>query len=176
MEYLMDCLSVNQEYIVNETEIQRKWIEEVKPYCEECLNIMRSYIPPDIFVLAKSDLLDYGLSNKLSKRIFDKKALWLCRLKPSRILAIHEAEFSTKFMVGSDLDIIEISAIYAILPDKFLLDKSGKKEKWKNNIIVLLKSLMKDKNAGKLYGNKLRHSVYKNEEPLFDHRKSLYDL
>ena len=63
--------------------------------------------------------------------------------------------------VAQQLDIIELAAIYACIPEKFLNDPSGRKAEWKLNVENSLKDMDKLRRSNQLLGSKARHLVYK---------------
>lgn len=176
LEYLTNCLEINPIYRQQQIDESKKWRQEVEIYSKECLEIMRGFIPPHIFVLTKSDIISEGISEKLAKRLFQKKVLWLLRLESNKINSIHEVEFQTKYVFQAQgLDIVEIAAIYAILPIKFTNDLSGKKEKWRVSLEMLLKAMIRDYKLKTLPLNKVRHPFYELQDPVYLERKTLYE-
>ena len=55
---------------------------------------------------------------------------------------------STLKVHANGLDIIEVAAIYASIPDHFPNDTTGKKTAWLNGIELLLKRMLTEKNKG----------------------------
>lgn len=49
LDYLVECMKINPDFIAPQEEIQRKWKEDNVPYIKQCLDEMRGYIPCDIF-------------------------------------------------------------------------------------------------------------------------------
>lgn len=73
---------------------------------------------------------------------------------------MHEADLLNKFNpLSQGLDIVEIAAIYAQLPPKFLVDPSGKKERFRESIIAHLKELLAKKEAGTLSRTQKRNPL-----------------
>jgi hypothetical protein len=177
LEYLMSCLTLNPEYRAEQDEVKILWRIEAQEYAQECLQIIRGFIPPDIFTTTRKKLKQLGMTDKLIRRLYNKKCLWLCRLKLDKILTLHEVELTGKYFVsGQNLDIVELAAVYAVLPDVFLVDDKGKKEVFKINIEDTLMSMMESKKKGLLEKNKIRHSDYDNNTPMFSFRESLYSF
>lgn len=176
LDYLISCLSVNPEYEEEQLQESIKWRNEIHPFSSECLQIMRSYIPPSIFYESLNTLVNtYNIPKSLASRIMNKKCLWLIRISKEDIQKIHIAEFLGRFNTsGQNLDIVELAAIYACLPNSLHNDHDGKKKIWKANIEENLKSLYIQKNNNTIRKDKLRNNAYANVVGLFGDRTSLH--
>ena len=54
-----------------------------------------------------------GVNESLATRITEKKALWLLRLSDADLGQIHEYDFSTMYLIQSNVyDIVEVAAIH----------------------------------------------------------------
>ena len=126
-----------------------QWIETQKTANANALADMREFIPPNISQLSVSDF-----TNVLSaKGGFYSHAL-CSELKKNKLLQLvvmHPEDISKlNFLVGNfrqyfldlDLDIVEMRAIRACLPDSFDLDKDGRKAEWREHFIAQLKQLV----------------------------------
>lgn len=88
----------------------------------------------------------------LAKRLFNKKCLWLIRVY---------TELSGRFNpIQQNLDIVELSSIYAILPSKFNFDSNGKKEAWRKSVEDNLKRQFDLFKSGKMSNSQLRNVAY----------------
>jgi hypothetical protein len=77
---------------------------------------------------------------------------------------------------GQNLDIVELAAIYAALPEKFLNDPFGKKQRWKEKVEELLKKMVADKEQGQLPKAKVRFPGYLNVNPPYVGRVTMHTL
>ncbi len=75
-----------------------KWQESISAYAQECLETMRSFIPPAIFFTSLQSLQnDANYSVELSKRLITKKCLWLVRVTAADIERLHIGELQGMF-------------------------------------------------------------------------------
>ncbi|RYH04990.1 hypothetical protein EON65_45935 [archaeon] len=178
LDYLLMCMDLNPEYKAEKEEEARRWRAEIEPFALECLATMRGFIPPHVFSATEKSLAaQYGYSTALSKRILHKKCLWLLRMHPDCIDRVHEAELMGRFNPeAQNLDIVELAAIYAVLPLNFHKDPFEKKAKWRQSTEDALKKMVQDKNSGKLSKEKLRCAVYAGQHPAFYGRESLHSM
>ena len=125
---------------------------------------MRTYISAGIFKHSVASLqAESGYPVGLCKRLLMKKCLWLIRISTEDICRMHEADLLNRFNpISQGLDIVELAAIYAQLPDKFLVDASGKKERYRESIVGHLKELMAKKEKGVLAKSQTRNVLYSN--------------
>lgn len=163
MDFLLLCMENNPLYIAEKEAEAKKWRDDMAIFTTECLDTMRGYIPPHIFEATLDSLQEEdGLPKELAKRIMNKKCLWLIRMNIIDIEKIHEVELMGRFNpVAQQLDIVELAAIYACIPDKFLNDPSGRKTEWRTNLENALKDMDKLRQSGSLLGSKARNMVYK---------------
>lgn len=169
LDYLLMCMDLNPEYSTQKEAESRAWREQIITYANDCLQIMRGFIPSDIFSSSLNALTKDGISLDLAKRIMSKKCLWLVRVSTKDISRMHVAELQGRFnSEAQGLDIVELAAIFAMVPEKFLNDDAyGRKERWRKSLEETLKtyySQMKNKSLPKL---KLRHTVYKDKAPVY---------
>ena len=116
-----------------------------------CLTVIRSVIPSTIFLSTQSDLVKEGITQELAKRICTKKGLWLTRLSPDSIARLHFADLTGTYGYEQQgYDIVELSAIFASLPEKFESDGKGDKRLWKEKLLNKLKTMY-----AQLYNQKL---------------------
>lgn len=164
IDFLIKAQEENPEYqslIAAEYEL---WKTSINPYITECLNITRSYISPTIFTSTSDTLLELGISSDISKRILQKQCLWLVRMGHEEIARLHEADLNNRYAVTSQmLDIVELSAIYAALPERFVNDQMGKKIEWRDQIESSLKKMLIEKENGTLPKGKIRAPCYNSD-------------
>jgi hypothetical protein len=60
----------------------------------------------------------------------------------------------------SGLDVVELRAVHAALPDAFANDADGRKAKWRDALEARLKELTAKEAAGALTANQRRHPCY----------------
>jgi hypothetical protein len=178
MDYLLMCLENNPDYIAKKEEEQRQWREEILAYANTCYEEMLSYVPPDIFSASIVRLREeYKFSTEFAKRLMQKKCLWLIRCEPSDIEKLHEADLMGRFTFEAQgLDIIELAALFAAVPEKFSSDSTGRKQNWRNNLEFSLKKLLSDKAQGRLEKVKIRNPAYGKETPKFAGDRRLHRL
>eukprot|EP01031_Cornospumella_fuschlensis_P027176 gene27176-32832_t len=178
LDYLLSFLEMNSEYKKEKEDELKQWRVEVKSFALECLATMRAFIPPQIFRTTENMLTaEYLYSPALAKRILTKKCLWLVRMLPEDLDRLHEAELLGRFNPeAQNLDVVELSAIYAMLPLQFTKDPFEKKAKWRASIEANLMKTVADMKANKLSKEKLRCGVYKDQKGLFGDRESLYAM
>lgn len=127
MDYLLQCMEYNPEYRREKDEDLRLWRHEVAALAQECLLLMRGFIPAHIFSCSRAQLVADGVSEAVAKRLFAKKCLWLLRMPSADISRLHEADLMGKYSVESQgLDLVEVAALYAAIPTKFISDATGK--------------------------------------------------
>lgn len=171
------CLEVNPDYIQEKKKNTKDWIAENWPFMQSSLETMVGFIPPGVFSITLTEMIDDGLTIPLAMRITNKKCLWLIRLNRADIEKLHEADLMGRFNPdGQNLDMVEIAAIYAVTPERFLNDPFGKKTRWKERLEEMLKTMMDEEKKGKLSKVKARSTLYKDVTPPYKGRKTLHSL
>lgn len=66
------------------------------------------------------------------------------------------------------LDIVELRAVWATLPDEFENDQTGEKATWKANVLQKLQDLVSKEQKNSLVGNQKRNGAYKGLQGIFD--------
>jgi hypothetical protein len=183
---LLRCMDINEEYIAERDELERTLREAMAPFAAQCLAVMRSFIPPDVFTISLEQLQDRGVPLALSKRIMTKKCLWyasilmrlflladmyssylyvyvfrLVRMQPEIISKLHEADLLGRFTPeGQQLDVIESFAVFAALPVAFSTDGNGKKMAWKRRMESELKKIQIPSDVSSVN----RHQAYRGSD------------
>lgn len=158
-------IRMNPEYIQREEKRAQAWDDENQAICVSCLRLMRTLVPPDVNECGVDTLVARGLPERVAKRVLAVKALWLVRVEPKHISKLHIAELSSKYSpVG--LDIVEMRAIYQVLPVEFDNDSDGKKIEWKNAIRLKLMELTDKEKNGSLGDSSKRHRDYRDADDL----------
>lgn len=90
---------------------------------------------------------------------------------------MHVAELSSRFSPqGQGLDIVELAAVFAVIPLKFGNDPQGKKETWRASVEGALKQYVTQRSAGSLPKAKQRHGAYEGQQPVFSEDVGLYRM
>jgi hypothetical protein len=161
LEHLIKLQEENLEFKQSIIEENERWRDEVNIYCAECLDVMRSFVPPNIHRATLEDLLQLHLPEDIAKRILFKPCLWMTRMSTDEIARLHIADLQARYDVHSqNLDVVELAAVYCSWPDRFNNDTTGKKIAWRESIERELKFMIEDKDADCLAKNKLRHPAY----------------
>jgi hypothetical protein len=148
----------------------RDWHSIADVYAQTCLNEMRGYVPKNIATsnCTIDSLIQDGMSASLAKRIYSKQALWLLSLTKDEISMLDEKELYSKYNpLDQNLDIVELAAIYAVLPTKYFNDHVGRKEVWSRIIEGLLKNLMELRDNNQLNPTRLRNTSYQGQKQLY---------
>lgn len=170
LDYLLKCMDLNPDYKAEKEKETAAWRKVIEPFVKECLSTMRGFIPPHVFQSTLQTLtVNDGLPAELAKRIFAKRCLWLIRISTADISKMHIAELQGRFNPEAQgLDIIELAAIFANIPQKFTNDDAkGGKEKWRLSIEECVKSYYSQNEKGTLAKLKQRNPAYKGLEPVF---------
>jgi hypothetical protein len=168
LDALLTARSLNADYLSQlQTENQR-WRQEWGDFISDSLTLMRSYIPASIFSICADDL-SKDLPARLVRRIFQKQCLWLIRMDQEHISKLHESLLVGRYNPEAhDLDVIELSAIYASLPLSFRNDPENKKLAWAARIQERLKKLISRMEQKTLRDNEIRHPVYDGVKGIFE--------
>jgi hypothetical protein len=178
LDYLLQCMELNREYIAEQEEQARLWREKSLPVIRESLQIMRGYLPADKEGMTVRRLTMAGLSTALAKRLFEKKCLWLLRTDPSDIAKMHGADLCGMYSYdGQQLDVIELCAVYGCLIDvSFESDIGGRKQKFRSDLEAAVKRMLSARESGTLDARKQRNAVYKNQSAPFTDISSLWHV
>ena len=177
LDYLLLCLEHNPEHKAELEALHKAWLQEITPFLQESLEITRSYVPPHIFKCSEDSLEADGYSRALAKRIINKKCLWLVRVSTTDINRMHVVELSGRFNPEAQgMDLNEIAAIFAVLPDKFSNDPDRRKARWRASVEQTLKTMYAQFKSGTLVGPKKRNLAYKNQLPRYEGRDTLHDM
>ena len=163
------AIRLNPEYQAEMLEKARKWEEDERPANLECLRMMRCIVPVDVRQISATTMEAQGLPKKVAQRIWSKKILWFVCTHPDDIGKIHVADLRTKYSyVG--MDIVEMRAVYAALPEAFENDGDGKKKEWRDAFRQKLEEFTLKEMNGRLTNPEKRNFAYKGNEHL-----SIYD-
>ncbi|OWZ11797.1 hypothetical protein PHMEG_00015130 [Phytophthora megakarya] len=144
-----------KEYADEMRKREAAWQAKQREKNEECLALMRTYIPIDITDLSVEGLITraqagtngpgsgvlytYDLAAYLkSNRFFHWIVTHGDDITRSNFLAIESASF---FMDFVNYDIHELRALARVLPDSFAFDKDGRKNAWRTSFIDHVRQL-----------------------------------
>jgi len=178
LDYLLLCLDANPEYKAQKAKELEEWKKSVAAFMRECLKEMRTFISAQIFRHSVASLQqESGYSIGLCKRLLSKKCLWLTRISTEDICRMHHADLVNKFNpLSQGLDIVELAAIYAQMPEKFLVDPGGKKEAYREALMSSLKGMMSKQSEGSLSKTQMRNPLYSAAAPSYEQRATLHSL
>jgi len=139
------------EYPLEMSRQEQEWAEAQITRNNDALNLMRSFIPLDIGNISVIELLECAqekgsfFTADLALRLKNKKLLHWLVAHPDDIAVSNflQGEHAASFTSLESYDIVELRAIYMVLPSEFLLDATGKKMEWRNSFIERLKGLVK---------------------------------
>ncbi|CAM9501759.1 unnamed protein product [Chrysoparadoxa australica] len=152
------------EHLAEEAAKAEAWREDNESTNKEALRFLKTYVPPNIFASTLDQLKEAGLTPDLAKRIWEKKALWLVRAASSQINKMHIVEIKSKYQT-TGLDLTEMRAVYAAIPDVFDNDASGDKEGWKQTMLTRVQEMAGQLERGTLKADDIRHRAYGKETP-----------
>ena len=161
LDKLVQMRDNNEEYQELIKQERIKWRNDNSDWLEECLRLMRTFIPLDIHAIDEKSLKEnYNYNVELSRRFKRKECLWLIRMGEDDISRIHEADLYGRYS-HNGLDLVEMSALYQVLPSDFIFSKDlGKKREWAQSLELSLKSDLKSFWDMKLSQGKSRNKVY----------------
>ena len=163
LDYLIEMQRDHPEHQMNLERENREWMLSIEDFLAESLAKTRSFVPVDVSRLGTVERVmeEGGVSMDVAKRVLEKKALWLCRMKDTDISRIHIVDLLHKYCpLGVNLDIVETAAVFACMPEYFSADTDGKKEKFRDDLISTLKEMISDQKIGKLPPARQRNPVY----------------
>jgi hypothetical protein len=125
---------------------------------------MKKIVPPDIKTLTEEDVkLKYGISGPVAERIVKNKIFQLLYMKPNDIGKISIQDLTNVYK-SNGLDIRELRAVYASLPEQMGSDSDGKKKEWLDNIRNNLKTLTDKLTTVGLNLNEKQNKAYREVE------------
>ena len=134
------------------------WRAKEKPCCEAALLVMRSVVPPAARGASVATLVAQGLPLLVARRVAHNPVLSLVAIRSADIARMHPVNLTALGFSG--LDIVELRAVFAALPEDFVNDSDGKKGNWRDTLQAKLKQLTDTEAAGALQASQLRHACY----------------
>ena len=147
-------------YVEEEKEKEEAWKNDNFLKNIEALEVQRNIIPKNIYSGASVDILmEKGLKKELAVRLMRNRVLWLVHMDPNQIALTHLADLRFKYSFAG-LDIIEMRALYACMPEKFEHDDTGEKMQWLSSIREKLSDLINQDKNNTLISRLKRNSAY----------------
>ena len=147
-------------YVEEEKEKEEAWKNDNFLKNIEALEIQQKIIPKNIYSGASVDILmEKGLKKELAVRLMRNRVLWLVHMDPNQIALTHLADLRFKYSFAG-LDLIEMRALYACMPEKFEHDDTGEKMQWLSSIREKLSDLINHDKNNTLISRLKRNSAY----------------
>jgi hypothetical protein len=140
------------------------WRDKFMGQAQTCLHTMLGFVPP-YDMSAESTTLETlvrdGLSPALAARMLSRKSLWVLRMDKALLLELSAREL-TELMNDAltDLDVVELSALFAAIPRSFHPTTDSATEKWHEAFERGIKQLLSQKHDGVLPAHRLRSPEY----------------
>lgn len=148
------------EHIKEEQRKEEEWSERNAPINQAMVRLMKTYVPSDIWVTDIARFKGSGdVSDQVVSRVWAHKALWLVRADKAHIAKMHAADLQMKYDIRG-LDLVELRAVFASLPDKFDNDGDERKAQWRSKILDRLKQVIGQYEKGSLPKTQIRHRAY----------------
>ena len=128
------------------------------------LDEMKRFLPPNIWTTSYQvfkEVAAHVMPEKLVQHLWANKVLWWTRLDPTLIAKIHIADLRSKYLIVN-LDVTEMRAVMACLPDAFENDPNGEKAVWRANTLESIRGYLKQEAAKQLPKSRLRNQLYFN--------------
>ena len=147
-------------YIEEEKEKEEAWKNDNFLKNIEALEIQRNIIPNNIYSGASVDILmEKGLKKEMAVRLMRNRVLWLVHMDPNQIALTHLADLRFKYSFAG-LDLIEMRALYACMPEKFEHDDTGEKMQWLSSIREKLSDMINQDKNNTLISRLKRNNAY----------------
>jgi len=153
-DHWSEMLQEHPEFLEEKAREEAEFEARQAPLNRASLLIAQAYFPHGF--QSKNDLLEC-CSPALAERLWDKRVLWLVGMDPEIISKLHVADLRTKFSPHA-LDLVELRAVCAALPERFENDASGEKQEWRDGIKKKLKNAIVK--VDKLKADEIRHPSY----------------
>ena len=155
-----DFVKNHPKYTEEQREIEAAWKNDNFLKNIESLEIQKQIIPNDIYSGASVHILiEKELKKELAVRLMRNRVLWLVHMDPNQIALTHLADLRFKYSFAG-LDIIEMRALYACMPEKFEHDDNGEKMQWLASIREKLTDMINQEKNNTLISRLQRNSAY----------------
>ena len=147
-------------YVEEEKEKEEAWKNDNFLKNIEALEIQQKIIPKNIYSGASVDILmEKGLKKELAVRLMRNRVLWLFHMDPNQIALTHLADLRFKYSFAG-LDLIEMRALYACMPEKFEHDDTGEKMQWLSSVREKLSDMINHDKNNTLISRLKRNQAY----------------
>ncbi len=153
-------IRMHPDYAKEQEEKRVEWERENEAANQEALRKLRTFVPPDIFSSSVAKMVSEGVPRIVAQRIWKVKVLQWVRWHPDDVKKVHIADLQAKYS-NQGLDVQEMRAIWAAIPQVFDLDSDGKKAQWRSFFSTKLRELTEKEAQGKLTRNELRAPAWK---------------
>ena len=147
-------------YVEEEKEKEEAWKNDNFLKNIEALEIQQKIIPKNIYSGASVDILmEKGLKKEMAVRLMRNRVLWLVHMDPNQIALTHLADLRFKYSFAG-LDLIEMRALYACMPEKFEHDDTGEKMQWLSSVREKLSDMINQEKNNTLISRLKRNQAY----------------
>lgn len=163
-------------YIRREKMKRKEWDSQNFDRCQSALWLLRPLVPPDISNSSLERVMQHPalqlqqpdsggeeegptVNVPLAERIWRKRVLWLLRATPAEVANLHSSDLAGAYSAHG-LDLMELRAVYAMLPPKFVNDKDERKATWREQLRERLVALTEKESLGTLETEEERHPAY----------------
>ncbi len=153
-------IRMHPDYAKEQEEKRVKWEKENAAANQEALRKLRTFVPPDIFSSSVAKMTSEGVPRIVAQRIWKVKVLHWVRWHPDDVKKVHIADLQAKYS-NQGLDVQEMRAVWATIPEVFDLDSDGKKAQWQSFFSTKLRELTEKEAQGKLNRNELQAPAWK---------------
>ncbi len=153
-------IRMHPDYAKEQEEKRIKWEKENAMANQEALRRLRTFVPPDIFSSSVAKMTSEGVPRIVAQRIWKVKVLQWARWHPDDVKKVHIADLQAKYS-NQGLDVQEMRAVWAEMPEVFDLDSDGKKAQWRSFFSTKLRELTEKEAQGKLNRNELQAPAWK---------------
>jgi hypothetical protein len=190
LEQLIDELHAHPSYGAKKEARQSVWRNRFLPRAQKSLERMLAFIPP-MDKLSPPDgkpasllrLVQDGLSRALAERILSLKCLWLLRMDPAD-MALLTLEQLKKLTANAltELDMVEVCAVYAVLPytfdegedgggdgdvDEYVADERRERQAWQLSFEKGLQHLLEQEHDHALPFGRVRATAYVGQSAVY---------
>ena len=147
-------------YTEEKKEEARQWKEAQAPLNLKALQTQRKIIPSDIFDgVSIQSLIDKNIRKDLAIRLIRNRCLWLVHMDMSQILQIHVADLRFAYSF-TGLDIVEMRALFACMPEEFDNDPTQQKALWLADLKQRLCDMLAQEKNNTLPKRLIRNPAY----------------
>ncbi|KAG5177834.1 hypothetical protein JKP88DRAFT_133470, partial [Tribonema minus] len=153
-------IRMHPDYAKEQEERAKQWEADNLAANQQALALMRKFVPPDIGASSIAKMAAEGVPAVAAKRIWKVKVLHWVRWHPDDIKKVHIADLQTTYS-NQGLDVVEMRAVWAAMPQEFDLDSDAKKAQWRLFFCQKLQELTTKEASGMLSRNERRNPAWK---------------